>query len=50
MQDLTHEGSRALGAKYCDARRRQYTVDRRTRRLDRLGERVPLAPVAAFAA
>ena len=43
-------GYRALGANYFDERRRQCTVDRLTRRMERLGYRVHLAPVAASAA
>jgi transposase len=35
-----------LGANYFDERRRQFTVDRLTRRIERLGYRVHLEPVA----
>jgi transposase len=45
-----HEVYRELGAKYFDERRRQFTVDRLTRRLEHLGYRVHLEPVAAPAA
>jgi len=45
-----HEGYRELGANYFDERRRQFTVDRLTRRIERLGYRVHLEPVAASAA
>src|SRR5215467_8977466 len=45
-----HEGYRELGANYFDERRRQFTVDRLTRRIERLGYRVHLEPVAAAAA
>ena len=39
--------SRALGANYCDERRRQVTVDRPTRRIEQVGYRVYLEPVIA---
>ncbi len=45
-----NEGYRELGANYFDERRRQFTVDRLTRRIERLGYRVHLEPVAASAA
>jgi transposase len=41
------EPYRELGAHYVDERRRQFTVDRLTRRIEHLGYRVPLEPVAA---
>jgi transposase len=40
---------RELGANYFDERRRHYTVDRLTRRIEHLGYRVHLEPVAASA-
>ena len=45
-----NEGYRELGANYFDERRRQFTVDRLTRRIERLGYPVHLGPVAASAA
>ena len=39
-----------LGANYFDERRRPFTVDRLTRRIQHLGYRVHLEPVAAVAA
>ena len=45
-----NEVYRELGANYFDERRRQFTVDRLTRRIERLGYRVHLEPVAASAA
>jgi hypothetical protein len=45
-----HEVSRDLGANSCDERRRQFTVDRLTRRIEHLGYHVHLEPVAAPAA
>ncbi len=45
-----HEVYRELGANYFDERRRQFTVDRLTRRIEHLGYRVHLEPVAASAA
>ena len=45
-----NEAYRELGANYFDERRRQFTVDRLTRRIERLGYRVHLEPVAASAA
>ncbi len=39
-----------LGARYCDERRRHYTVDRLAQRIERLGYRVHLEPVATTAA
>lgn len=42
-----HEEYRELGANYFDERRRQFTVDRLTRRIEHLGYRVHLEPVAA---
>jgi transposase len=45
-----NKGYRELGANYFDERRRQFTVDRLTRRIERLGYRVHLEPVAASAA
>jgi len=45
-----NEGYRELGGNYFDERRRQFTVDRLTRRIERLGYRVHLEPVAASAA
>ncbi len=44
-----HEGYQELGAHYFDERR-QFTVDRLPRRIERLGYRVHLEPVAASAA
>ena len=38
---------RELGANYCDERRRHSTVDRLARRIEHLGYRVSLEPVAA---
>ena len=40
---------RELGANYFDERRRQFSVDRLTRRIERLGYRVHLEPVAVAA-
>ncbi len=40
------EPYRELGANYFDERRRQFTIDRLTRRIARLGYRVHLEPVA----
>jgi hypothetical protein len=37
------------GANYVDERRRQFTVDRLTRRIEHLGYRVHLEPVAVSA-
>ncbi len=45
-----HEPYRELGANYCDERRRHDTVDRLLSRIEPLGYRVHLAPVAAPAA
>src|SRR5262244_3826740 len=45
-----NEGYRELGANYFDERRRQFTIDRLTRRIARLGYRVHLEPVAASVA
>ncbi|HKA55211.1 MAG TPA: IS110 family transposase [Candidatus Binatia bacterium] len=45
-----NEVYREMGANYFDERRRQFTVDRLTRRIERLGYRVHLEPVAASAA
>jgi hypothetical protein len=45
-----HEVSRELGANDFDERRRQFTVDRLTRRIEHLGYRGHLEPVAASAA
>jgi hypothetical protein len=42
-----HEVSRDLGANYFDERRRQFTVDRLTRRMEHLGYHGHLEPVAA---
>jgi transposase len=42
-----HEAYRELGANYFDERRRHYTVDRLARRIEHLGYRVFLEPVAA---
>jgi transposase len=42
----SQEPSRELGANYVDERRRQFTVDRLTRRIAHLGYRVHLEPVA----
>jgi hypothetical protein len=50
MRPLVHEGYRELGANYFDERRRQFTVDRLTRRIERLGYHVHLEPVAVSAA
>ena len=41
-----HTPYRELGANYFDERRRQFTVDRLTRRIERLGYQVHLEPVA----
>ena len=41
---------RELGGNYFDERRRHYTVDRLTSRIEHLGYRVHLEPVAAPAA
>jgi transposase len=41
---------REWGARYCDERRRHYTVDRLAQRIERFGYRVHLQPVAATAA
>jgi hypothetical protein len=43
------EPSRELGATYVDERRRQFTVDRFTLRIEHLGYRVHLEPVAVSA-
>jgi len=45
-----HEPYRELGARYFDERRRHYTVDRLAQRIERLGYRVHLEPVAPTAA
>ena len=45
-----HEPYRELGARYFDERRRHYTVDRLAQRIERLGYRVHLEPVAATSA
>ena len=45
-----HAAYRERGANYFDARRRQLTVDRLTRRIEHLGYHVHLEPVAAPAA
>lgn len=45
-----HEEYRELGANYFDERRRQFTVDRLTRRIEHLGYRVHLEPVTASTA
>ena len=45
-----HAGYRELGANYCDERRRPCTVDRLTRRSERLGYHGHLEPVAVSAA
>ena len=45
-----HEAYRELGANYFDERRRQFTVDQLTRRIEHLGYHVHLEPVAAPAA
>jgi len=42
-----NEAYRELGANYFDERRRHYTVDRLARRIEHLGYRVSLEPVAA---
>jgi hypothetical protein len=44
------EPYRELGAHYFDERRRQFTIDRLTQRMEHLGYRVQLEPVAAPAA
>lgn len=44
------EPYRELGARYFDERRRHYTVDRLAQRIERLGYRVHLEPVATTAA
>ena len=44
------EPYRELGANYFDERRRQFTIDRLTRRIEHLGYRVHLEPVAASVA
>ena len=41
---------RELGANYCDERRRHYTVDRLTSRIEHLGYRVHLEPLPTAAA
>ena len=45
-----HEVYRELGANYFDEQRRQFPVDRLTRRIEHLGYRGHLEPVAASAA
>ena len=45
-----NEPYRELGGNYFDERQRHYTVDRLASRLERLGYRVHLEPVAAPAA
>jgi transposase len=45
-----HEPYHELGANYFDERRRQYTVDRLTSRIERLGYRVHLEPLPTAAA
>jgi len=45
-----NEGYRELGANYFDERRRQFTVDRLTRQIERLGYHVHLEPVVVSAA
>jgi transposase len=44
------EPHHALGARYFDERRRHYTVDRLAQRIERLGYRVHLEPIAMTAA
>jgi transposase len=44
------EPYRELGARYCDERRRHYTVDRLAQRIERLGYRVHLEPIVTTAA
>jgi hypothetical protein len=44
-QEPYHE----LGARYCDERRRHYTIDRLAQRIERLGSRVHLKPIAMTA-
>ena len=44
---FTDEPYRELGANYFDNRRQAHLVDQLTRRIDRLGYRVTLEPVAA---
>jgi transposase len=47
---LTRQGPyHELGARYCDERRRHYTVDRLAQRIERLGYRVHLEPIAMTA-
>ncbi len=45
-----HEPSHELGVRYFDERRRHYTVDRLAQRIEQLGYRVHLEPVATTAA
>ena len=45
-----HVSYHELGANYCDERRRHYPVDRLARRIEHLGYRAHLEPVAAPAA
>ena len=45
-----NEPYREVGGNYFDERQRHYTVDRLASRLERLGYRVHLEPVAATAA
>ena len=42
-----HEPYRELGANYFDTRRQAHVVDQLTRRIERLGYRVTLEPIAA---
>ena len=45
-----NEPYRELGANYVDERRRHYTVDQLTSRIEHLGYRVPLEPLPTAAA
>jgi hypothetical protein len=45
-----NEPYRELGANYCDERRRHYTVDRLTARIEHFGYRVHLEPAPTAAA
>jgi transposase len=45
-----NEPYRELGVNYFDERRREFIVDRLTRRIERLGYRVHLEPVAVSVA
>ena len=49
-KDKVHDTVPRTGANYFDERRRQFTVDRLTRRIEHLGYRVHLEPLSTIAA